>query len=141
MKSYVKKILFSNDLGENGSHQAGIHIPKKSELLHFFPELDADAVNPYIIIHFLDSFDRIWKFKYIYYNNKFRGGTRNEFRLTGMTKFFRENNALIGDVITFSKNENDYFVDIEKTIPMMVDEDDDDHVTLELTNGWKVISF
>ena len=32
----VEKILSRNDTGETGGHQAGIHVPKKKEILSFF---------------------------------------------------------------------------------------------------------
>lgn len=85
----ISKILSLNDTGETGGHQAGILIPKGGDILQFFPELDADEKNPRISLYFIDEANQRWKFNFIYYNNKFFGGTRNEYRLTGMTEYIR----------------------------------------------------
>ena len=83
----VTKLLSANDTGETGGHQAGICVPKRQEILSFFPTLDSRTKNPRmtIVFHCMNSGEK-WTFNYIYYNNKFFGGTRNEYRLTGMTK-------------------------------------------------------
>ncbi len=95
----VSKMLSGNDVGKTGTHQAGILIPKRQEILDFFPPLDKNQKNPRIELQFTDDEERIWKFSYIYYNNRFFGGTRNEFRLTWMTKYIKSNNLKIGDEI------------------------------------------
>jgi hypothetical protein len=47
-----------------------------------------------------------WNFNFIYYNTKLLGiGTRNEYRLTGMTAFLRSLNAKVGDELRFSRDE------------------------------------
>ena len=38
-----------------------------------------------------------------YYNNRFFGGTRNEYRLTGMTSFIRQHNLKAGDTVILSR--------------------------------------
>lgn len=101
----ISKTLSSNDLGLTGSHQAGITVPKSGPMLAFFPHLSPEIFNPRIL---LDGFDELlesdFALNYIYYNGKIHGtGTRNEYRITGLTKFFRSHDARIGDEIRFSK--------------------------------------
>ncbi len=40
MNKTISKKLSANDLGLTGSHQAGILVPKSTELQNFFPKLD-----------------------------------------------------------------------------------------------------
>lgn len=102
----ISKVLSNNDIGETGSHQAGICIPKKNDILSFFPELDNRIKNPRETMVFTDRSGGRWKFNFIYYNNKFFGGTRNEYRLTGMIPFIRENNLKAGDTVVLSYLED-----------------------------------
>lgn len=98
----ITKVLSLNDTGETGGHQAGILIPKDGEVLSFFPDLGNQEKNPRASMYFEDEIGTTWKFNFIYYNNKFHDpkGTRNEYRLTGMTAYFRENDLHAGDIIT-----------------------------------------
>ena len=105
----IEKTLSRNDTGETGSHQAGIAIPKKKEILSFFPDLDKNIYNPNITINFKDSNGKDWDFRFIYYNNKFFGRTRNEYRLTWTTGFIKNYALKEGDIITLSKYKNDQY--------------------------------
>lgn len=108
----VTKQLSANDLGLTGAHQAGILVPKEPEMLAFFPTLSPEVKNPRLKIPMKEvSTGARWEFNYIYYNNKHFdvGGTRNEYRLTGMTAFFRATGASEGDALEFSKDTNDSF--------------------------------
>jgi hypothetical protein len=89
-ESYAK-LLSRNDLGLTGSHQAGICVPRTNRgLINFFPELNINEVNPDTWIECIDPDGKIWKMRYIYYNGKRHGvSTRDEYRITYMTKFFR----------------------------------------------------
>ena len=138
MKRVVEKLLSSNDVGKTGTHQAGILIPKKSDLLDFFPQLDYEAENPRVTIRFIDEKNQVWKFNYIYYNNKLRGGTRNEFRLTGMTAFFKQSGAKEGDVLVFEKDEDNYLIRISDSDKYC---EENGIVSLVLDDKWKVIKF
>jgi len=95
----VVKVLTANDTGQSGGHQAGILIPKKPEILQFFPALDPAVKNPRAVLRFVDEESHSWLFTFIYYNNRFFGGTRNEYRLTGMTAYLRSNRLSAGDEI------------------------------------------
>lgn len=99
--NYLSKILSANDTGETGGHQAGILIPKNRRILDFFPRLNKFEKNPRFHIKFYDEKNQEWVFAFIYYNNKLFGGTRNEYRLTRMSKFVRTNNLKEGDEIIF----------------------------------------
>jgi len=93
----ISKILSANDIGLTGGHQAGIHVPKSNDILSFFPSLDVKQKNPRYILNFIDDDEKRWELAFIYYNNKFFGGTRNEYRLTRMTKYINSNNLKVGD--------------------------------------------
>lgn len=98
----ITKVLSMNDTGETGGHQAGILVPKGGDVLGFFPDLGNEEKNPRTVMYFRDEFGKTWKLNFIYYNNRFfdEKGTRNEYRLTGMTAFFRQNALKAGDSIT-----------------------------------------
>ncbi|MCY4301923.1 MAG: restriction endonuclease [Aestuariivita sp.] len=100
-----EKILTANDTGETGGHQAGIYIPKSQpELIHFLPSLDASIKNPDSWLVCIDEEGQEWSFRFIYYNNKFfdPSGTRNEYRITHMTQYFRSVGASEGDIFRIS---------------------------------------
>lgn len=97
-----EKLLTSNDTGETGGHQAGIHVPKSAEdLIAFLPPLDAGEKNPSVWLDAVDDQGRAWRFRYIYYNNRLHdpSGTRDEYRITHMTAFLRNAGAFAGDTL------------------------------------------
>ena len=80
---YVKR-LSGNDTLANGTHQAGPYIPKEF-LFNIFPSLNRpNDKNPdkWFDLH-IDSHPDVRNVRAVWYNNKQRGGTRNETRLTG----------------------------------------------------------
>jgi len=108
MKVTFAKTLSANDVGATGSHQAGILVPKADkELMTFFPVLNPGILNPDAWITCIDEFGDEWKFRYVYYNNRLHveHGTRNEYRLTYLTKFFRRTGAIAGDSLLFSTTD------------------------------------
>lgn len=144
MEEYIiEKVLSDNDLGITGSHQAGMLIPKKPEFLNFFPAIDIDSINPRTYIYFTDEFGQQWKLNFIYYNNKLRGGTRNEYRLTGMTAYFRYKSLEPGDVVILKKGvNNNYAIGYKKKRGLntsVVENEDIVHITI--SNSWKVINY
>ncbi len=103
------KVLSANDTGATGGHQAGILVPKGDPaLLAFFPPLDAAVQNPDAWVEAEDDDGRVWKLRYIYYNNKLHAenGTRNEYRLTHLTKYLREAGAKVGDSLVFTATKS-----------------------------------
>lgn len=81
---YVKR-LSGNDTLANGSHQAGFYIPKPL-FFRLFPSLEqhthenADAWFELTI----DSHPDARNVRVVWYNNKLRGGTRDEVRVTNL---------------------------------------------------------
>lgn len=135
-----EKTLTANDTGETGGHQAGIHIPKsQSELLALLPLLDSTRKNPDAWLEMTDETGIIWRFRYIHYNNKFHdeSGTRDEYRITHMTKFFRAVGAVEGDimVISGSPGSHNYTISVRKTDQDKVSQSDEG-VRIRLT-GWR----
>ena len=104
-KQAISKMLSANDTGDTGAHQAGILVPKNPEILGFFPPLENLEKNPRYHLPFYDNGNVRWEFAFIYYNNKFFGGTRNEFRLTRMTPFMRQNNLKPGDELILERDD------------------------------------
>ncbi|NMB71337.1 MAG: hypothetical protein GYA22_04220 [Bacteroidales bacterium] len=133
----ISKILTRNDTGETGGHMAGIHVPKRGEILSFFPPLDKKFLNPRCQLTFIDDAGFFWLFNFIYYNNKFFGGTRNEYRLTGMTAFFRQYNLKSGDTVFLVRNEDGsgrIFFSKKETLRVAMGE------VLKLKSSWQIIS-
>lgn len=133
----ITKELSANDTGETGGHQAGILVPRRPELLGFFPPLNVKKYNPRVHLHFTDSSGGRWEFAFIYYNNRFFGGTRNEYRLTRMTKYIRSSGLMAGDVVELSRDDEDeYRVDFQRKNRATVNEKG----ALSLGSGWRVIN-
>lgn len=131
-----QKILTANDVGATGSHQAGMHIPKsKNAFLNFLPYLQAEKRNPDNWFKCLDKEGNVWKFRFIYYNNKHHdlNGTRDEFRLTNMTRFFKHFNAMENDLFQISKEEKEEYYKID-----ILQEDLTNIPTIHLT-GWSEV--
>ncbi len=144
----ITKLLSANDTGETGGHQAGILVPKDSDILSFFPDVGCEEKNPRVELQFEDRSGIKWKFHFIYYNNKFfdERGTRNEYRLTGMTKYFKENGLHAGDTMILSRNDDgQYLIDYEradtKGVEKTVNNDGTTTTRLVLGGGWKVIDY
>lgn len=134
--SAITKIMSRNDTGETGGHQAGILIPKRNEILSFFPELGKNEKNPRCQLTFTDIFKDKWTFSFIYYNNSFFGGTRNEYRLTGMTNFIKMHGIMAGDEVILKRDENEFYTIMYSRKGTTSTEITG---TLKLGNSWKVI--
>mgnify|MGYP006144309675 CR=1 FL=1 len=113
MSQAFRKVLSPNDANETGGHQAGILIPKHMEdLIKFLGGLDSSIKNPRKKLLFIDEEGMANDFNFIYYNNKFHSpqGTRNEYRLTGMTAYLRRYNAQSGAELELSRLDGeDYY--------------------------------
>jgi hypothetical protein len=132
--SAITKELSRNDTGQTGSHQAGILIPRRTDILAFFPSLNPTKLNPRHKLVFHDDRGNRWVFSFIYYNNKLFGGTRNEYRLTCMTPFLRAHNLKPGDAITLARdNQNRLTIAYRRAVASA-----DDGV-LHLGSSWKVV--
>lgn len=143
----ITKVLSANDTGETGGHQAGLLVPKSNSALGFFPDLGNSTKNPRVVLRFIDDAGKSWKLNFIYYNNKFfdAKGTRNEYRLTGMTAFFREYGLKAGDSVTLIHSDNgDDLIRFERAkvfVPeVTVKEDGTVKRRLKLDSEWRVIN-
>jgi hypothetical protein len=116
MKESHAKLLTKNDTGETGGHQGGITIPKKNSVqTDFFPVLNSDEFNPEAWIFCKDPDGETWKMRYVYYNGKTfspRKSTRNEYRITYMTKFFSKWGAKTDDSVVFTATSTENYFDI-----------------------------
>lgn len=134
----ITKILSANDIGETGGHQAGILVPRERRLLSFFPSLNEQEYNPRAHLQFVDSSGVEWEFAFIYYNNKLFGGTRNEYRLTRMTRFIREASLVTGDEVILSRSDDgEYGVTFKRKSEAVWD----DRGVLKLGSGWKIVDM
>lgn len=100
-----EKTLTANDTGHSHSHQAGIHVPKgQYELIAFLPPLDSKTLNPSVWLEAIDADEVSWRLRYIHYNNKMHAerGTRDEYRITHLTTYFRAAGAVPGDRMMIS---------------------------------------
>lgn len=138
MPTIVSKKLSANDVGTTGGHQAGILVPKRPEILTFFPSLDPRIKNPRLTLVVREMNVRTrWEFNFIYYNNALFGGTRNEYRLTCMTQYLRAIDAKELDELLFSKDESgSIFVECVRANRLALHEDG----VLVLGGGWKIIN-
>lgn len=134
----IAKTLSANDVGETGGHQAGILVPKTTGVLPFFPVLDGSQKNPRVSITFEDHHGDSWHFAFIYYNNQYFGGTRNEYRLTGMTPFFARHNLHSGDELILRRERvAGYTISYERQ-----NRSETPHKgRLRLGSSWKVITL
>ncbi len=144
----ITKQLSPNDTGETGAHQAGILVPKGTEILSFFPDLGCSEKNPRVKMYFEDETGKTWKFNFIYYNNKFfdEKGTRNEYRLTGMTAYYRENGLVAGDAIILTRGDDDtYYIRYKRenkiNIQRSTSADGETTTRLVIGGGWKVVDY
>ena len=100
--------------------------------------MDDSVKNPRTKIRFIDQNGHSWIFNFIHYNNKKWGGTRNEFRLTGITPFLRQNSIYSGDEIEFSQDShNQYHIRFSKF--EATNENNNIQVKLKLSHNWRVV--
>jgi hypothetical protein len=133
----IKKVLTANDVGLTGSHQAGMLVPKSDpELLRFFPRLNHRVLNPRADVNLsIPELGQQRTLQFIYYNNKrVAGGTRDEFRLTGMTSIFRALGAQPEDCVILTRDQGDQ---IALTLDRRTAPDGTNRVQLRI-KGWTV---
>ena len=135
----IRKTLSANDAGETGGHQAGILIPRDRRILSFFPPLNASERNPRSHIAFEDDTGTLWEFAFIYYNNRRFGGTRDEYRLTRMTRYIRQAALASGDEIILQRDEHGQYA-ITHQFANSVASSSPGSV-LALSGGWRIIEI
>lgn len=135
MSVSLHKILSKNDTGETGGHQDGFHIPKTEEALSFFPNLDKRTKNPRAQISFRDpETNEHWSFSFIYYNNKFFGGTRNEYRLTRVARYIKSKGLSSGDIVMLDCTNTGYVITHKHSVEVH-----DENAPLRLSGKKKVV--
>jgi hypothetical protein len=103
IKSCIKE-LTDNDLGKTGSHQAGFLVPKMFIDEGLFDQLSSHTLNPRQILKFVDLDTREVIFlNFIFYNNRLFGGTRLEYRLTGITRWLKDRGLRPRDAIEITR--------------------------------------
>jgi hypothetical protein len=142
-KTFIK-ILSANDVGTTGGHQGGILIPKgEAELLAFLPPLNSATKNPDAWIECMDEIGVVRKFRFVYYNNKFHdpNGTRNEYRVTYMTRYFRDVGASEGDTFEISGGEDklSYSIRIIRPLEAPVKPAEEREIRIKITSSWRRI--
>lgn len=136
------KILSANDVGSTGGHQGGILVPRtEGELLTFLPHLDPTIKNPDAWIECEDETGTVRKFRFVYYNNRLHddGGTRNEYRITYMTKYFREVGAREGEELEISKSgtSSTYKIRVVRIVAPLDNQEESDGVRIKIKSAWR----
>jgi Restriction endonuclease EcoRII, N-terminal len=142
-KKTFSKTLSANDVGATGTHQGGILIPKsEAELLSFLPPLDPAIKNPDAWIECIDEVGSLRRFRFVYYNNKLHDpkGTRNEYRITYMTSYFREMCASEGDTFEISRVDGKarYAIRVVRLLADSIEPKEQDSVfRIKISSGWR----
>ncbi|MYN17124.1 restriction endonuclease [Rugamonas sp. FT107W] len=136
-----KKILSANDVGATGGHQGGILVPKTArDLIEFLPKLDSNTKNPDAWIECVDEAGILHRFRFVYYNNSLHdsNGTRNEYRITYMTKYFRTLGAREGDTLEISRVENreQYSISVKRQLPEVALHQEQGGYKIKLSSSW-----
>lgn len=144
IKTFIKT-LSANDVGTTGGHMGGILVPRgDGQLLAFLPPLDPGVMNPSAWIECETPDGQVLRLRFIYYNNRLHApnGTRNEYRITYLTKFLRDANAREGDAFEISREEGQdtYRIRVVSSVHTADPSDKEDApVRIKLTTGWRRI--
>lgn len=104
--------------------------------------LDASLLNPRAHLQFEDETGRFWEFAFIYYNNRFFSGTRNEYRLTRMTKYIRAGGLVTGDEVRMHCHAGgNYSISYRRSNEQPVSVNEAGERVIRLGAGWKVIEI
>lgn len=135
----ISKELSANDTGATGGHQSGIVIPKDPRILSFFPPLGRKTKNPRHYLVFYEKDGTRWEFAFIYYNNVYFGGTRNEYRLTRMMPFINQHGLEPGDSVILSRNPDTgkLYITCQRAKPLQRTSTG----RLKLGSSWKTIKI
>lgn len=141
-KKIFRKTLSANDVGATGGHQGGILVPKsETELLGFLPLLNPTIKNPDAWIECVDESGTVRKFRFVYYNNKLHdeNGTRNEYRITYMTRYFREVGAHTGETFEISKEDTEarYTIRVIHPLKESIVQENKQTYRIKITSSWR----
>lgn len=87
---------------------------------------------------FVDDGGTFWEFAYIYYNNALFDGTRNEYRLTRMTKYIRQANLIVGDEIILTRDDDNRY---RVTHKRKNQTGQNTKGVLKLGTGWRIVEI
>jgi hypothetical protein len=142
----MRKRLSANDIGLTGSHQAGILVPKDPVFRSLLPVLDEQMKNPRQKLRAIDRAGRVWGLEYIYYNSKRFGGTRDEYRITCLTRYLRAVGAAPRDFLVITPRPDDsltYDVELlpwgERAQPAAASAGPSE--VLKLSGTWTVVKY
>jgi len=118
MSSIATKKLTANDIGDTGAHQNGITITKTGSMIGFFPPLSSKELNPRVTLNAIDFHtNEMFEMEYIYYNSKTLGlGTRDEYRLTKISRFLKRHSAVVGDILHIQREGELFWLSIDRLI-------------------------
>jgi len=92
-------------------------------------------------IYCVDEAGEKRKFRFVYYNNKLHDpkGTRNEYRITYMTKYFREMRARENDTFEISRTagRSEYSIRVVRSPDIFVEHGCGEVVRIKLTKTWR----
>ena len=135
----IAKQLTANDLGRTGGHQAGLHVPKDSPLIRFICNESRVEENPRVTLNLCDEeTGYICSATLIYYNNALRGGTRDEFRLTGTTTFLKSLGAEVGDEVVLKMEDGETFL-VSLVKQNIAESNENDEGLIKLNGKWRFI--
>ncbi|MGO7034025.1 restriction endonuclease [Rhizobium ruizarguesonis] len=143
-KTFIKT-LSANDVGATGGHMGGILVPKgDGELLAFLPKLDPSILNPSEWIDCETPEGQVLRLRFVFYNNRMHvpTGTRNEYRITHLTKYLRSENAKEGDAFEISNKggSNTYRIRvISKRLGFSEEASEYGPVRIKLSSGWRQV--
>ncbi|PYF74350.1 EcoRII N-terminal effector-binding domain-containing protein [Pedobacter nutrimenti] len=101
------KFISPNDAGTTGAHQAGLYIPKNSRSLIFdTPGIRGENKERFANITWFDGSTSSCCFKY------YGVGTRNEYRITRLGRYFAENDLIV--IVKLSEEEYEGYVLIDE---------------------------
>lgn len=117
-------------------------MPKgNAELLDFLPRLNPGELNPSAWIECETTDGSVLLLRYVYYNNRkhVRTGTRDEYRITHLTKFLRDAGAKEGDVFEISLLDGPgrYRIQVIRASEAEPEAEEDEPVRIKLTTGWR----
>jgi len=141
-KQTFSKTLSANDVGATGGHQGGILVPKsEGELLAFLPHLDPAVKNPDAWIECVDEGGTLRRLRFVYYNNRLHdtNGTRNEYRITYLTRYFKEMGAREGDTFEISGTggKHRYTIRIVRPRAELAVREEEQVYRIKITSGWR----
>lgn len=133
----VSIVLTPNDAGATGSNQAGVAVKKSGPLIDFFPPLDSGGENPDVMLDAYNAHSgEPLGARYVYYNNRRRGGTRDEYRLVRISSFLATYDAVAGDVLLIAQMANgSYWFGIERLLPSNSELRSTDYIDTRLDEG------